>query len=175
MRPTAERVRELLDYDPLTGVFVWKRRTASCKRWNTKNAGKVAGGSHNRGYTHIAIDRVKYLAHHLAWVFMTGNWPTDRVDHKDLNKKHNAWANLRFATPLENSANASVRSDNISGFRGVSFVSKRKTWQAKITRDGKTVFLGSFPTAELASIVYAAKARELYGEYCPQYLVETAA
>jgi hypothetical protein len=175
MKPCAERVRELLDYDPVTGFFHWKFRVGVAKQWNTKNAGKVAGGNHNRGYTHIAIDRIKYLAHHLAWVFVLGEWPTEFIDHKDLNKKNNAWNNLRQASFAENSANASIRNDNKSGFRGVYFVSSRNVWHAKIRRDGVDFFLGSFPTAELASVAYAVKARELYGEYCPQYLVGAAA
>lgn len=175
MKPSAKRIRELLDYDPLTGIFRWKYRVGVARQWNTKNAGNAAGGNHNRGYTHIAIDRIKYLAHHLAWVFMTDEWPSEFVDHKDLNKKNNAWENLRLASFAENSANASIRNDNRSGFRGVCFVPARNVWHARITKDGAEYHLGAFASAILAGEAYARKAKELYGEYCPQYIAEIAA
>jgi hypothetical protein len=174
MKPSAERIRELIDYDPLTGVFLWKHRPNALQNWNTKWAGKHAGSPHSRGYIAIAIDHVKYLAHHLAWVYMTGEWPTEFIDHENLNKKDNKWENLRLASFAENSANASIRNDNKSGFRGVYFVSSRQVWHAKITKEGKDHYLGAFDCPELAAKAYAVKARELYGEYCPQYLRDAA-
>ena len=175
MKPTAERVRELLSYDPATGLFIWKYREGGPLRWNTKWAGKVAGSPHSGGYIAIAIDRVKYLAHHLAWVYMTGEWPESFIDHKNLNKKDNVWENLRLASFGENSANASIRNDNKSGFRGVHFIKSRNVWHAKLNKDGKEHYIGAFASAEEAALAYAEKAKEVYGAYCPQYLLEMAA
>lgn len=175
MKPTAECVRELLNYDPLTGIFIWKHRADAEQRWNTKNAGKVAGSRTSNGYRAIAINRIKYLAHHLAWVYVVGAWPNIFIDHKNLDKADNRFENLRLASFGENSANASVRNDNKSGFRGVYFVQSREIWHAKIRKDGIDHYLGAFDSAELAGEAYARKAKDLYGEYCPQFIAEIAA
>lgn len=170
MKPTVERVREVLSYDPATGIFIWKIRVNGSRRWNTKNSGRPAGSSHNRGYIHIALDGNKYLAHHLAWVHVYGEWPTSFLDHRNLNKKDNRIENLRLASFGENSSNISMRNNNTSGFRGVCWMARRQRWLATITKDKKTYRLGSFRSKELAAAVYAQKAIELYGEFCPEYL-----
>ena len=174
MKPNADAVRAALSYDPDSGIFVWRHRPDMEARWNTKNAGKLAGSKHNGGYIHIALGGIKYLAHHLAWVYMTGEWPASFVDHKNLDKADNRWGNLRLASFGENSANAGIRKDNTSGFRGVHYKPALGVWHAKINKDGKEYYLGAFKTAELAAKAYAKKAQALYGEFCPEYLTAAA-
>jgi hypothetical protein len=67
---TAERLREVLDYNPETGVFTWKVRTSI-----RVVAGKVAGSVGKRGYLIIGVGGRNYYAHRLAWLHMTGEWP----------------------------------------------------------------------------------------------------
>jgi hypothetical protein len=168
--PTADKVRECLNYDKTTGVFRWRHRANLPQKWNGKNAGKIAGSNHNGGYRHIAIDKVKYLAHHLAWVYVTGDWPTSFIDHKNLDKSDNRFDNLRLASFVENSINISVRKNSKSGFRGVCFW--KNGWLATITKNKVTERLGTFDTPQKAAAAYAKRARELYGDYCPSYLLE---
>jgi hypothetical protein len=166
---TRERLLEVLDYDPTTGIFVWKARPDN-KRWTAKNAGKVAGSPHNGGYIHIGIDGKKYLAHALAWLFVYGEPPNRFIDHKNLDKKDNRIDNLRLADFGENSANAGIRSDNKSGYRGVSFWGKRQCWAVYINKAGRHHYVGSFKVKEDAALAYAEAAKKLYGDFCPDYL-----
>jgi hypothetical protein len=89
---TVERLRELLDYYPQIGIFVWRvgrraRKVAGCK----------TGGT-GRRYVLIRVDRRLYPAGRLAWFYMTGVWPPADTDHKDRNPANNSIFNLRPAT-----------------------------------------------------------------------------
>src|SRR6266704_128840 len=99
MMLTQQRLKELLSYDPLTGVFLWR-----VKRCN-KMPGDVAGCNKNRNYTVVYVEGKSYRAHRLAWFYMTGEWPATFLDHRDMNKHNNAWENLRLATKSQNQAN----------------------------------------------------------------------
>ncbi len=170
---TAERLREVLSYDETTGVFTWMHRPNS-KRWNTKNAGKVAGSVHNGGYLHLSLDNQKYLNHRMAWLYVYGEWPRRFVDHINLDKTDNRISNLRLADFAENSANISTRKNSVSGFRGVSFLTSRQRWIAQIHKNKRYYRLGSFKDKECAARAYAEAAQNLYGEFCPLHLREKA-
>jgi hypothetical protein len=171
MELTRERLLKVLDYDPTTGIFTWKVRPDR-RPWTAKNAGKIAGSPHNGGYIHIAIDRKKYLAHILAWLIVYGQRPARFIDHKNLDKKDNRIDNLRLADFGENSVNASVRSDNTSGFRGVFFEKRRQRWIVYATKNGVRRQFGSFKEKHLAAKTHARVAEQIYGEFCPLYLRE---
>jgi len=161
---TANRLRHLLTYDPVTGVFRWLNPTNRRLR-----CGAVAGTPHNRGYTSISLDGVQYLAHRLAWLHVHGHWPPGDLDHRDRDKRNNRIANLRPATRGENVANTPVRRNSASGVKGVERVGKR--WRAKIRRDGVTTHIGTFDTDDEAARAFEdaavvadlAKARQTLG------------
>lgn len=157
-----ERLKQLLDYDQLTGNFSWREGRGG------KNAGDAAGCK-KRTYTVVSVDDKVYRAHHLAWLYMTGEWPSPFVDHKDLNKHNNAWENLRLATKSQNMANVGLIKSNRSGFKGVSRYrageAYGKPWQACIGKDGKSIHLGHFETAELAHAAYCEAATKIFGEF----------
>jgi hypothetical protein len=134
---TVDRLRELLAYDPETGVFVW--RVSRGRMPAGARAGSVAG----HGYVHVMIDGRLYKAHRLAHFHMTGSWPADEIDHEDRQRANNVWGNLRPATHKQNRENESPRKNNTSGFRGVAF--RCGKWQAKIVHRGRFINLGGFP------------------------------
>jgi len=87
------------------------------------------------------------------------------VDHINGNTLDNRKCNLRLCTVAENSRNRRKNITNSSGYKGVSWASKRKKWQAKIMVNRKTIFLGYFNTAEDAYAVYCEASKKYHGEY----------
>ena len=123
---TQKELKELLHYDPGTGVFVWKNIITA----NQKKNGDVAGGYDDKGYIKIRINYKHYLAHRLAWLYVYGEWPSKHLDHINRNPSDNRISNLREATHLENNKNASKRKDNTSGYKGVNWHARNKKWIA---------------------------------------------
>lgn len=160
---TAQYVRSILDYDPATGEFRWKRRADQGKRWNSRYAGTVAGCTHPDGHRRLKIGNRNYWAHRLAWLIVHGEWPERDLDHRNGNPTDNRLANLRLATLSQNIANARRRADNTTGFKGV--VRQGQRFRAQIKQAGKTLHLGMFDTPEEAHAAYVAAARERFGDF----------
>jgi hypothetical protein len=131
------RVRELLNYDPATGIFTWKPRRG-CQ------TDKPLGCCNGFGYLRIAVDGRLEYAHRLAWIFMHGDIPADRhIDHINGSRSDNRIANLRPATPSQNGQNRhGAQRNSKSGILGVSWHARAKKWQAH--RNSK--YLGVFAT-----------------------------
>ena len=158
---TTADVRAALHYDPDTGVFTWR---------TGHRAGKRAGGIRPVGNGHrywtIGLHGRQYYAHRLAWFYMTGNWPADRIDHIDRDGLNNRFANLRECTHAQNLANSNARKDNTKGVKGVYRTHHRtKPYRAEIQLNGKRHHLGYFATATEASTAYQAEARRLLGDF----------
>ena len=153
---TAERLRELFDYDRITGIF--RRKVERGGRL----AGSIAGSRHKKGYLHIWLDGRQYKAHRLAWLYVYGKWPDGQIDHEDTVKDHNWIDNLRPATNAQNCANGSRRRNNTSGFKGVSRSGGK--WKAQIGKGGN-IYLGLYDTPEAAHAAYVEHARKLFGEF----------
>ncbi len=107
---TQEYIKSILDYNPETGIFTWKWREFTnprCNGWNTKYADKPAGrnSTKKRHSLEIGINGALYCSHRLAWLWMTGTWPKQEIDHRDNNPMNNKWENLREATHAQNMLN----------------------------------------------------------------------
>jgi len=133
-----ERLKELLSYDHLTGIFLWKVSVNS-----RAQKGDVAG-SDNEGYIHIRIDNKDYFAHRLAWLYEYGYFPENFLDHKDRIRHHNWIKNLREASQQCNLRNTGNRKNNKSGVKGICFYNPNQKWQAQIKVNGKNSHLGRF-------------------------------
>lgn len=153
MKPTQERLKELLRYDRETGIFTWLKSNN-----NYVKPGDVAGWP-RKGYTDICVDGVGYRAHCLAWLYMTGAWPAVEVDHKNGIKSDNRWNNLRETTHAVNMQNLRAPSKrNTTGFLGVS--RWKEKFKADIRVNGRTKYLGLFETPELAHAAYLLAKRK---------------
>lgn len=153
---TAERLRELLHYDPETGIFTWREG-----RQGTAGKGAIAGGLNKRGYHRIGVDHHRYMSNVLAWLYVTGEWPTHDVDHRNGIRGDNHWENLRHVTRAINNQNQRrPHRGNKSGFLGVS--PNRKGWSASIVSAGVKKHLGTFKTPEAAHQVYLEAKRRLH-------------
>ena len=173
---TAEYVRSILDYNPETGEFRWKSRTpemfapgntsaeANCRAWNNKNAWKLIYHS-SGGYNIICIGKKYYKAHRLAWLYMTGEWPEDEIDHRDTDRGNNRWENLREATSSENKCNRRKKSDNTSGVKGVSFHRQSGKWRVRVQKDGLIKVAVLVSSREEAAVIYECMSMRIHGEF----------
>lgn len=151
---TQEIVRELLDYDPETGLLFWKRRKEhwfkngrySKKRnaaiWNAKYAGTEASTLNTMGYKSISIFKKRYYAHRIAWIYTHGNFPTLFLDHINGNPKDNRLINLREVDNQRNHTNMKRDFRNKSGVTGITWNKEKHKWEANIYSNGKNTFLG---------------------------------
>lgn len=153
---TAEMVRELLTYDPETGVFTWRVKPAP----NTR-IGAIAGRIDARGYGGINIRYRKYASHRLAWLYVTGEWPSKQIDHIDKNPSNNRFANLRDVSASDNCLNRDHPGRARSpGTKGVTLL-KSGRWQAQISISGRVCYLGSYATEAEALSVYKQRLAEV--------------
>jgi len=165
-------VRSILDYDPETGVFTWRPRPIehfkterAWKIWNTRFSGTFAGGVDGNGYCQIAIDNKRYKSHRLAWLYMTGEWPKDQIDHVNMTRADNRFCNMREATNSENGGNRGAQCNNTSGYKGVNWRNDKSRWRAKIRSNGKDIHLGYFDCPAAASFAYQISADKHHGEF----------
>jgi len=155
---SAEELRSVVYYDRTTGAFTW------IKSNNQKRGLPQAGNLTPNNYMRIRVCKRSYMAHRLAWLYVYGEWPKDRVDHIDGNRSNNRIENLREATDWQNAANKKVKSDNRLGIKGVELHECGK-FRARIFIDGKHKHLGLFETAEMAADAYIHAAHELFGDF----------
>jgi len=163
---TQEILKKHLHYDPDTGAFT--RKVVSGP---TVKIGDIAGWINSEGYRKLRLFGTAYYSHTLAWLYVYGYFPKNDLDHVDRNKANNRIGNLREATRSENVMNCGLRSNNTSGFRGVTWLKRRSRWVARIYVEGKREQIGYFKTAEEAGRAYEVKAKKLFGAfYTPQTL-----
>ncbi|MBT9493914.1 MAG: HNH endonuclease [Paucibacter sp.] len=157
MSITQERLKELLHYEPETGVFTW--RVYRCAQ---ARAGDRAGTvSKKSGYRFINVDHGMYLAHRLAFFYMSGNWPSKDVDHLKGNRDDNRWLRIRELSRQQNMQNLQkAHRDNRTGLLGV--IPYKSRFTAQIRAGGKNRHLGVFDTAEEAHAAYLVAKRDIH-------------
>lgn len=156
---TPARARELLDYDPETGIFTWR-----VTRTNIP-AGTQAGYVGPDGYGQLRIDMRLYKTHRLAWFWVNGEWPPVHVDHINGDPSDNRITNLRLADEAQNARNARMKKSNKIGVKGVSWDASKRRWRADICVDRKRIALGRFNTIHEAQAAYQGAAELLHGDY----------
>ena len=130
---TQERLKELFNYDPLVGLFIRKVSRPSCKK------GSIAG-TDNKGYVKICVDKKRFFAHRLAWMYMYGEWPRKEIDHLNHIKDDNRIINLRDVSRSDNARNFPLFLTNTSGYSGLYFNKKKKRWVVQLLQKVRKEF-----------------------------------
>lgn len=165
---TAARLREMLNYDPETGVFTSAK--LSTYRSGGRSIGDVAGGpAPSHGYWRISVDGRQHYAHRLVWLYVHGKWPDGEVDHIDGDRTNNRLANLRDVSPTFNRWNRRVACKNNpygKGVMGVTLCKKSGSWVAQI-KEPITGYrrLGCFKTMEEAQAAYQVAKRAVQEKF----------
>lgn len=154
-----ERLREVLAYDPQTGIFRWRRDVGN------RRSGTVAGNTNTTGHIRICIDGESLMAHRLAVFYMTGAFPKSITDHRNLDGTDNRWSNIRPADKSQNGANRGKPCTNTSGHKGVRWYARYRKWHAQIKANGKRLHLGHHESLTSALAAYEAAAIRHFGEY----------
>jgi hypothetical protein len=173
---TQELLKQLIDYNPDTGVFVWKERPLSmlekqsyCNTWNTRFANKQAGRLTNvkKGFTfrRICIFNKEYQGHHIAFLYMTGKYPEHDIDCIDGDYTNLEFKNIRECTRQDTTFKA-IKSSGKNKLIGSSFKKDRNKYRSQIDVNGKSISLGHFDTEEQAHNAYVEAKRQISPEFC---------
>lgn len=154
---TQARLKELLHYDPETGVFTRISTPSRCVR-----VGDKAGYGSTSGYRRVYVGGRHYFMHRLAWLYVYGAIPDGCIDHINRVRQDNRIANLRVVTNKQNSENAGKKPSNKSGIKGVSWRKRERKWCAQIMHNHKKIWLGSYSTVQEAAEAYQTAARKLH-------------
>lgn len=157
---TAERLRDVLEYNQETGEFIRRHSFGSCK------AGETTGTCNGKGYINISVDGVPYRAHRLAWLYVTGEWPIAEIDHINGIREDNRFCNLRQATSAENAQNRKAHRNSKTKALGVSLHKSTGTWRMSLSAKGLGRLVGYFKTQEEAIEAYK-KAKQALHAFCP--------
>lgn len=141
------RLKELLHYNRATGRFT--RKVAACNR---VKIGSEAGYLRPDGYVQLYVGSNRHYAHCVAWLYMTGEWPPEKIDHINGVRDDNRFDNLRAVSHQDNARNQKIPITNSSGVMGVSWHKRIKKWNAYIRVDGKLIHIGYFDNLCDASV-----------------------
>lgn len=164
--PREDSIREYLmqqvSYDMETGEFTWLKSGPG----RPKHRNALAGSMHWTGYKSIRIGGTSYLSHRLAYLFVTGHWPPENVDHINRDRSDNRWSNLREATFSENSQNSNGKTSiRKSKFKGTYLDKRVNRWTSSIRSKGKRYYLGYFDLEEDAAKAYAEASILHHGDF----------
>jgi len=154
---TQATLKSLLTYDADTGDL----KNLVCRNPRAPKD-KPAGSVTTDGYRSVVLFGRRYQAHRLIWLYMTGEWPAQEIDHINRNRLDNRWVNLRLATRLQNSWNTNGHANSKSGVKGVAYVARTGKWQVQLRVCGKTHYVGVYDTVSEAAQARADAERRLY-------------
>jgi hypothetical protein len=164
---TVDLLKHLFDYDKETGNLIWKVSRGAAKK------GSVVGCLDTAlGYVRVSIDKKQYYAHRLIFLMHKGYLPRT-IDHINGDRADNHIENLRAASAGQNQHNRKQGKNNTSGYKGVSYVSSRKKWSARVQLECKSLWLGHYNTPEEADAVARKAREELHGSFANHGDAET--
>jgi hypothetical protein len=165
-----EEIKEFLNYDPIIGHLQWIKPPH--EDFGKSLLNQTITCTDKKGYIIIGFAGKHYKGHRVAWFLHTGKQPSLRLDHINGIKSHNAFLNLREASPAQNSANRPKSVNNTSGYKGVFAIRYKGRltgkYFASLSVNRIRHYLGSFDSPEEASIAYIEAAKSLHKEFfCP--------
>lgn len=155
---TQDFLKQNFKYNPETGIFIRLTRPST-----RVHIGDCVGSLRPDGYLKITIDKKNYLSHRLAWLYMTGKFPKEFIDHVNMIRSDNRFINLREATQGQNYFNSGCRSHSKIGLKGVTTNGDR--WQAQIRKDKRRIYLGTYDSPQEAHESYVIAAHKYHGEF----------
>ena len=156
-RLTAKRLRAVLHYDPATGVFICRVARGG------RRIGERVGTFMPDGPV-IVVDGRQYRAARLAYLYMTGRWPRDRIDIANRNNRDLRWENLRPATAMQDHVNQAIPRNSQTGVKGVWRDATRRSFAAQVIAKGR-VYKRHFAKIEDASRYARAMRERLHGPF----------
>lgn len=88
-----------------------------------------------------------------------------KCDHINRNGLDNQKHNLRIATSSQNNSNRMSRPGSTSKYLGVCWNKSRRKWQANISKNGRTFYLGLYDLEIDAAKKYNEMAPKIHGEF----------
>jgi len=163
--PPLKHLKEILDYNPDTGVFTWKITPCGFVKVG-EEAGTHSKNRDGRPYKVIRINNIRYRANRLAYYMYHGIDPLQYlVDHEDNDSLNNKISNLRLATTSQNGFNHKIYSTNTSGITGVTWAKGKNKWLAQIRAFGKPQHLGYFTDKEDAIKARKEAEKKYHGRF----------
>lgn len=160
--PEADVLRALYYYDAESGNVFRKEKG----KGPNAEANDLVGWYDGKGYLNCRVAKQAYKLHRVIWTMVNGSIPDDMViDHINGIKDDNRLANLRIATLSENGHNCVKKYSSSGEFKGITYHTKKKRWEAEISVDNERFFLGGFKTAIEASEAYERASVEAFGEF----------
>ena len=153
--------KDLLDYNPETGVLTWKNVSNRTDRYGMK-AGWV---DRTKGYRKIEIKGFSFSAHRICWLLAYGEYPKYEIDHINGIKDDNRLKNLRQATHSQNCMNQKIKVNNKVGYKGVHLRKDTQKYVSIIWKNGKCHYLGQYEAAEQAHDAYVKASVVIHGEF----------
>lgn len=157
---TQDALKTVIEYDAQKGTI---KRISGRDIYITKD-GEQAGWVNNAGYRMISLFGRQYLAHRVAWLYMTGSWPSGEIDHINRVRSDNSWNNLRDITHKQNIENVSKEKPckKYSKLAGANWDKSTGSWKSCICVNGKHIHLGRFKTDSEAHEAYVSAKRSLH-------------
>lgn len=169
--PSQTKLRDMFNYNPVTGILIWKPRkfdTLRANGWNTKYANKPVSCVNSSGYITVSINKKRYLAHRIIYKLINNDEP-NIIDHINRDKTDNRISNLRSASTSLSMHNRKHKSGNLP--QGVQ--PNGNFYMARINVNNKTIHLGTHKTPELAHEVYLLAKDMIYGVTPPASALPT--
>jgi hypothetical protein len=170
--PSQEFLQECFDYNPETGVLIWKEKPRELfntdSGWiksNKQTSGKLITSTNNKGYIVGILNGSYFAMHRVIWKLMTGDEPKFEIDHVNNIRNDNRWCNLREANLFENKYNQSLRTDNTSGTKGVHWNIGNKAWVGRVRYNGKRYLVCQNQSKEYVEAEVIKFRNDLHGQF----------
>jgi len=153
-------IKDMLLYNPFNGKCFWARPPIN----HNNLIGSEAGTIGDEGRIIIRISGKGFRRSRIAFVFMTGCWPTAVVDHINGNASDDRWVNLRDVSIQLNNRNICTgRRKKKSNLPVGVRVLKNKRYMARIGLNGRSFSLGVYDTITEAKSAYIDGKNKYHG------------